>query len=475
MSLYILPENQKLIWESLNVIPSFQNFGQNNPGEKEEWFRDIIHQFYESNKFKLLSVQELQQLNRETISYIIQNLKEKEKEKLAVQPVFSSSSFIGGQTLYGESFNNNSTISGPNNGSASGSMEHNHFLPRSNTNNIRSDNNNSKPVIKFPSSATEQKAVTRDYIMEQKHEELNKQFSNRQKEYGEMLKMGPQFDVDFRELEADKPIENMEDLIKQHMESRKAELQNTNNLPTEYSANINGNSSFAPTDYSSNLQTSPSLNVIDLGTSGQAKLAKEVVRSQKFPYADITNEPAPKNVRWATNDDKNYPPIKSALRQPNNQPPHNPQNNSQQNHLPMNNFQEFMSDMRDYMQTMRQEIEQLKNGRNIPQQNIPQQNYQNTNSLDNQNPLVSNILSRLKRPAQQHSHSQQQQQQEQPHSQQQQQYLPQQYHQQSHSQQQQQQQQYQPQQQEHQQQQYQYQPQQSKRNSLIDELGIVEL
>ena len=63
MSLYILPENQKLIWESLNVIPSFQNFGQNNPGEKEEWFRDIIHQFYESNKFKLLSVQELQQLN----------------------------------------------------------------------------------------------------------------------------------------------------------------------------------------------------------------------------------------------------------------------------------------------------------------------------------------------------------------------------------------------------------------------------
>ena len=476
MSLYILPENQKLIWESLNVIPSFQNFGQNNPGEKEEWFRDIIHQFYESNKFKLLSVQELQQLNRETISYIIQNLKEKEKEKLAVQPVFSSSSFIGGQTLIGDSFNNSGTISG----SASGSMDHNHFLPRSNTNNIRSDNN-SKPVIKFPSSATEQKAVTRDYIMEQKHEELNKQFSNRQKEYGEMLKMGPQFDVDFRELEADKPIENMEDLIKQHMESRKAELQNTNNLPTEYSANINGNSSFAPTDYSSNLQTSPSLNVIDLGTSGQAKLAKEVVRSQKFPYADITNEPAPKNVRWATNNDQSYPPIKSALRQPNNQ--QNQQNNSQQNQLPMNNFQEFMSDMRDYMQTMRQEIEQLKNGRNIPQSNLQQQNYQNNaqNGLDNQNPLVSNILSRLKRPAQQHSQQQQEQQQEQPHSQQQQQYLPQQYHQQSHSQQQQQQQQqqYQPQQQEHQQQQrqqqYQYQPQQSRRNSLIDELGIVEL
>jgi hypothetical protein len=75
MSLYILNENQKIIWDSMNKIPQFQMYGKDIPGKREEWFRNIIQSFYESNKFKLLSVPEVQQLNRETVSYMIQEIK----------------------------------------------------------------------------------------------------------------------------------------------------------------------------------------------------------------------------------------------------------------------------------------------------------------------------------------------------------------------------------------------------------------
>ena len=65
MSLYIHQENQKLIWDSIHKLPRFQEFAKNEPGKQEALFREIIQQFYESNKFKLLSIEELQQLNME--------------------------------------------------------------------------------------------------------------------------------------------------------------------------------------------------------------------------------------------------------------------------------------------------------------------------------------------------------------------------------------------------------------------------
>jgi hypothetical protein len=125
MSLYILNENQKLIWDSMNKIPQFQTFGRDVPGQREDWFRDIIQKFYESNKFKLLSVSELQQLNRDTVSYMIQELKSQ-----------SYSTFT------------------PTMGS---------FFDDASTNNTQ--------MLRFPSNEIERKSVTRDYIAGQKQEE----------------------------------------------------------------------------------------------------------------------------------------------------------------------------------------------------------------------------------------------------------------------------------------------------------------
>ena len=308
MSLYIREENQKLIWDSMNKIPQFQQF----EGERESWFRSIIEQFYEHNKFKLLSVQELQQLNRDTVSYMIKDLKELRKRD-TFQP--SHSPFMG--------FSEPTPIA--------------------------------PQVIKFPSGNLEGKAATRDYMLEQKQEELNKHFSTRQQEYGEMLKRGPTQEVDFRATAGeDKPIENMEELMQQHLKQREYELTHTVGSKEGGSGGLQ-------------------LDVVDLGSLGgntlglggnalggnafsdtSSSMNKPIVRSAKFPYNDITNEPPPKTVQWSSRLEED-PQLKSALRGGKSKPV-------------LSNgdsvvLTEFMESMTAYMETMRNEIETLKSGR----------------------------------------------------------------------------------------------------------------
>ena len=174
MSLYILIENQKLLWETMNKIPQFQEFGKSDHVQQQKWFQDIVQKFYDSNKFKLLSVHELQQLNRDTLGYMIKELKHIKIQ--VITPVFSSFS----SPQY-DRFDEPTVFT---------------TKPKLHTNN-------------------EQKAVTRDFLMEKKHEELNRQFNARQQEYSPMLKRGPDQEIDFRlPMDTDEPIENIEQLIR---------------------------------------------------------------------------------------------------------------------------------------------------------------------------------------------------------------------------------------------------------------------
>ena len=381
MSLYILPENQKLIWGNLSTIPSFHTLDQNNTIKKEDWFREIIYNFYESNKFKLLSVQELQQLNRDTLFYMIKNLKELETAIIHSQPVPSSlsfgnnyQSFTGGDN---DDINQNSSHSAH---SASRGVKPIPFAssPPQNNNfpsNTIGANRNHVGERSALSTEFERKAVTRDFIMEQKQEELNKQFSNRQKDYGEMLKRGPQHNIDFRELEADKPIDNMEALIKQHMEQRDFESKSYAVPPTTYpnssdksvvTTNTVVQSVQSLSDVgeligvaaTTPLHTTPindtAENFIISEPSGSlskefdySQETKKMIRSSKFPYLDITNEPPSKNVRWSEDVADLNPKTYTSVSDFNS----------------INEFREFMTDIKNDIKSMRQEIEQLKRER----------------------------------------------------------------------------------------------------------------
>jgi hypothetical protein len=292
MSLYILIENQKLIWETMNKIPQFQEYGKYDHTEQQKWFQHIIQQFYENNKFKLLSVQELQQLNRETVGYMIRELKNiKAKTVTPVYSNFSSPQYdrFDEPTVFTE-------------------MPH---LP----------------------SSSEKKQVTRDYLLEKKQEELNRQFSARQNEYSSMLKKGPGLEIDFRlPMDKDEPIENIEELIKSQLNQRNIEFpinETVNEFKKETDKEI----------------MEPISTIVD-----EIKpLAPR--RSEQFPFQDISELPPNKNVQWANDLEVN-----SQIHHP---PSYSMKEKDRRNEE-FKLIKEFMIEMKDIVQGLRSEMEDMK-------------------------------------------------------------------------------------------------------------------
>jgi hypothetical protein len=71
MSLYIHPENQTLLWNTLQKNPKFHNITIN----KQEWFSNIIKAFYENIQYlPPLTPQDLLQINRQTITYMMEEI-----------------------------------------------------------------------------------------------------------------------------------------------------------------------------------------------------------------------------------------------------------------------------------------------------------------------------------------------------------------------------------------------------------------
>jgi len=74
MSNYIHPKNQTILWNTVNKIPEFYHL---SPPKKDLEFKQIIEFFYRKNSHKsILTIPELQQLNRETILAFIPNFKQ---------------------------------------------------------------------------------------------------------------------------------------------------------------------------------------------------------------------------------------------------------------------------------------------------------------------------------------------------------------------------------------------------------------
>lgn len=69
MNTFISPNNQKLLWQTISQSPLFSEKPQ-----KEEWFRNIVGQFYESNK--LNNMISLKEINVATIKFMMSKLKE---------------------------------------------------------------------------------------------------------------------------------------------------------------------------------------------------------------------------------------------------------------------------------------------------------------------------------------------------------------------------------------------------------------
>lgn len=172
MSAFVHPENQKIIWNIVNsnrYVNAYFNTNKNI--SKETWFRDIIEKFYSQHQYKNLSMSELNQLNKETLSFMIQSIH--------------------------------------NTGPAS----QNNFIQKS-------------------------EIITPPLVENTREQQSISAFNDRQQEYQNMMKKNVPQEIDFKEGDKDEAIQNMDDLIKQHMKERDEQLQIAPPLVQTHNNNI---------------------------------------------------------------------------------------------------------------------------------------------------------------------------------------------------------------------------------------------
>jgi hypothetical protein len=170
MSLLVHPENQQLIWDITNNNPFVVQFFQTNTHiKKEQWFRAIMEHFYNTYKGRQIDKNELNQLNKEVLTYMIQSL-------------------------------------------------HN-MAPRT----------KQEPEPALPTYTN----IPTPPIPENNREELYKQqFMQKQQEYKTLLDKSKPAVLDFREKEKDVAISNMDELIQKQIQERNAYM-NLHPLPSQ--------------------------------------------------------------------------------------------------------------------------------------------------------------------------------------------------------------------------------------------------
>jgi len=192
MSLYIHSENQQIVWKILQNVPALHTF---QCPDKLEWFRSIMMKFYEANQFKSLTPVELQQMNRDTIAYMIREL----NKPIADVPTKKT------EDIHSFSFTN-TFLPSTTRFAPDSSIQENSF-----TNNM------------IPKMGVDPKTVTRNYLSQQKQTAVNEKFAERQYEYETMIKGNAPKPIDFRQImseEQDGTLENINDLVQKYRQER---------------------------------------------------------------------------------------------------------------------------------------------------------------------------------------------------------------------------------------------------------------
>jgi hypothetical protein len=167
MTLYVNPENQKLLWNIINKHPKITEYFSNKPSEnKTYWFQSCIGYIYENIKYENLTIEMLQHYNKETLKYMLSTI--------IKQPTIN--------------------------------------------NDLRNEMQYSRTNIEQNMSQTIQHNIPKSDL-------LNQSFAIRQKEYEDMVEKKVPDTIDFRDKIDDEPISNMDEVLRTHLQMRENELK----------------------------------------------------------------------------------------------------------------------------------------------------------------------------------------------------------------------------------------------------------
>ena len=203
MSLFVHPENQKIIWNIINGNPYIIRYFESKPQQaKEEWFRKSIEDFYTRIQGKEIGPNELNILNKEVLTNMIQSVHLQNPQYTA----------------------HNSTPQQP---------------VREPVNTIPQQEPPHDPMNMMTYANT---INTPTIVKDSKEDIFNKQFQMRQQEYDTMLQRKTPQEIDFRETSNDEN-KNINELLERERREREElmkPVQQTNKLNID-SDNSNNN------------------------------------------------------------------------------------------------------------------------------------------------------------------------------------------------------------------------------------------
>lgn len=174
MSALVHPENQKIIWNIVNSNIYVNDFFQKHSHvSKEQWFRSIMEKFYLQNESRNLSMEELNLLNKDVLTFMVKSIHSIPVQIPPQEPP--------------------QQVPDP-------------YAPSSQT--------NYSPQIQTP-----------PHVPNNIGEQTNKQFEDKRQEYAQMYAKPIPKEVDFKEKEKDTIIENMDELINKHISEREQQMK----------------------------------------------------------------------------------------------------------------------------------------------------------------------------------------------------------------------------------------------------------
>jgi hypothetical protein len=172
MSSFVHPENQRIIWNIVNKNIYVNDFFQiNTHVSKEQWFRSIIEKFYMQNEGRNLSIDELNMLNKDVLTFMVKSI---------------------------------------------------HSIPPQNK------PQDTPPVIAStpaPTPITNYQIQTPPYVPNNIGEQTNREFEHKKQEYEGMYARQKPDEMDFKEKHDDSIIENMDELINNHISEREKQIK----------------------------------------------------------------------------------------------------------------------------------------------------------------------------------------------------------------------------------------------------------
>lgn len=207
MALFVHPENQKILWNIINGNPFIIRYFESRPPQiKEAWFKQSIEEFYKKIQNRKIDPSELNNLNKEVLTSMIQDVH-------LNNPEYSAHNSSNIQTNTNNTHNQQWKQSQPY-----------HYQQNNSYNTM--NNINTPPLTN-----------------ESKEEIFNKQFQMRQHEYDNMFQRKVPTDINFRDTTVDenKDVNELlerekrerEELLKPIQQNNKINIQGDNNITIE--------------------------------------------------------------------------------------------------------------------------------------------------------------------------------------------------------------------------------------------------